>query len=273
MAILRRLWLALAAVVLLYPIAIMISGSFQSMSMMMFMPPKLLPLPATLKNYADLFMGLDVLPWIKNTLIVVFGNIVGAVVVASFAGYGFSVYRFKGRKAAMMFLLALVVIPNDVIIIPTFMILRVVRLLNNPMGVILPRIISVMGLLLFKAYIDQIAVELIDAGRIDGAGEWRIMLQLILPQCTPIMGFMAIVHGVMGFSDFFMQLLVLQRASARTFIVGMIMHVRALDTNMHINEISVAMAVGTILFVPMLILFLSTNKLFMKGLSMSGVRG
>jgi len=268
-ALIRNIALILILVLLLFPLYIMVSGSFQPLKFLLTMPPRILPVDLTLDNYIQLLTGTEVLRWTMNTLIICSGIALGAMIIASMAGYGFSVYRFRGRAFGLAFLVSLIVLPSQVLVVPTFVMLRKLGISNGFIAAIFPKVLSVMGIILFKNYIDKIPRGVIESGRIAGAGEWRIMWGLVLPQCRPIFGVIALFYGIAGWQDFLWQLLTMRRN--QTLIVGLILHLRALMISS--NGVGMMLAVGTIMFVPMFLIYLATSRFFISQLSLAGVRG
>ena len=267
--IVRTVILGVVLVALLLPLYIMVVGSFEPLKILLVMPPQLIPFDLTLENYQLLLQDTEVMKWTLNTLIVCLGIACGARFVAATAGYGFAVYRFKGRRLALTFLISLIVLPGEVLLVPTFVMLRKIGIANGFAAAILPKVLSVMGIAMFKNYIDKIPRGVIESGRIAGASEWRIMWQLVLPQCKPMFGMIALFYGIAGWSDFIWQLLTMRKH--KTLIVGLILHMRNLT--IIYNGVGMMLAVGTILFIPMLLIFLATNRMFLEKLSLAGVRG
>lgn len=265
----RRALLLVALAALCAPLVFMIAGSFQPLRYAYVMPPRLVP--ETLDNYRVLLVGTPIGRWTTNTLIVVVLTVAGSVAMSAAGGYGFAVYRFRGRAALKTFLLVMIMIPGEVLVIPTFVMLRVTNLTNTYAAAVLPRMLSVLGVMLFDAYIRQIPRELVEAGRIAGAGELRIMTRLILPQCAPIAATIALFYGLGAAQDFLWQLITLSRSSNRTLIVGLVLQMRALIN--HTNAVGVSLAVGTIMFVPIAIIYALTARWFVRGLSLEGVKG
>lgn len=265
----RAIVLAAVAVLLIFPLYIMVTGSVQPYKMLLTMPPRLIPAGVTVENYGLLLEKADI-RWIGNTLIVVCGTALLSVAISSMAGYGFSVYTFRGRGVLMALLLAFIIIPEQVLVIPQYLVVRWLRLTNTLTGAILPRSLSVMGVFLFSNYIRHIPRELVEAGRIDGAGEWRIMLRLVFPMCKPVIGVVLLLYGIQAFGDFLWQMLVLQRKGLRTLLVGLMIEARNIAIS-H-NDIGVMLAVGTIIFIPLLLVYISTARLFHQGLTLEGLR-
>ena len=268
MSIIRNAVIIAVLVVLLLPVWFMLSGSFQPLKFIMVMPPRLIPWDLTLDNYTQLLEGIPIWLWIRNTLIVSIGIASTALILSVTAGYGFSAYRFKGRKIAMLFLLSLIMIPGQLLVIPIFVMLRKVGLSNTFFAGIAPRSLTVMGKFLMKNYMDRIPKSVIESGRIDGARELRILGKLILPQCKPVIGVIALFYSMIGVQDFLWQLLTMRKN--KTFIVGLIIHLRQLEITY--NSVGMALAVGTLVFVPLFLIYLSTNRLFIHGLTMAGMR-
>lgn len=266
-----RVVLIIVAVLLIFPVYLMITGSVQPLRITLTMPPRLIPWQVTWENYALLLDGAKVVRWIGNTLIVVCGTSSLAISLSFTGGYALSVYTVKRRRLIETMLLSLMILPMETLTIPLYVVVRHMGLSGSIGGAVIPRSLSILGIFLCRNYIAKIPRELIEAGRADGAGELHIMLRLIMPICAPVLGVVALLYGVQGFGDFLWQLLVLNKADSRTLIVGLMLQVRNIMID-H-NEVGVLMAMGTILFVPVLAVYAATSRMFAQGLSLEGVRG
>lgn len=266
----RRIIVIVMSLIVIWPLWWMVTGSFQPIKFLMSVPPKLLPVDISLKNYIDVIDLRYISRYIFNTLIVVAGTISMAVIVNMSAGYAFAIYRFKGRKAIFWFLISLIVLPQEILIIPQYVVMAKLHLVGTHAAVILHNALIVTGVFFAKNFIQKIPREMIESGRLDGAGEIRIMRQLVLPLCGPVIGVIALISGVAAFGNFLWQLLVLQRQSVRTLVVGLILRTRI--PNISLNPIGMELAAGTLLFIPVLLVYIFTRKYFTQGLSSVGMR-
>jgi len=186
--------LGLGALITSFPFVWMVTSSLKPLSESRLIPPSLLPQDPTLDSYVRLFTELDFTRYLVNTLIVVAISFMGMFLIAM-AGYGFAKFRFRGRNVMFLLVLATMMIPVQVTMIPTFLILNSVHLTNTLLGVALPTLVSGFTLFLARQFMTTIPDEILEAARIEGAGEARILLSIVMPMSRPILA----VIGVLTF--------------------------------------------------------------------------
>jgi multiple sugar transport system permease protein len=269
----RRFPLYLFLALMLIPFWLLISVSFRTGYEPIKIPRDLVP-AGSLVNYQRIISEGDLSRWAVNTLIVALGTVAGTVGTSALAGYAFAVHRFAGRNAALVVLSLLMVVPHIVTVIPVFVMFRTLGIATGPVAAILPSTLSVVGVFFFKAHIELIPREIIESARIDGAGEFRVMWKVIFPQCLPVAGFIALTTGIGSLNDFLWQLLTMRKAP--TIIVGLVQVVQNLRSTVAeggaFKGPGLPAAVGVFIFVPSLMIYLATNRLFTYGLSTGGMR-
>jgi len=270
--------------ILLMPLYLMLIGSFQEINGLMKWPPNLIPVQTTLKNYEALFTdneysihkGIDkaVMPkWAVNTIVILIVKVFLVISIALMAGYAFSVYIFKFKKPLFIFFIFGIVMP-PVFLIPSYITVNFLGLVDSKWGVILPAAFSAMAVYLFKNFIDTIPRSFIDSARIDGAGETSILTKIILPLCKPPIGVITILVSLGTLSDYIWSLLILRSYENQTFTVGIITLIEfGLETDWVVNPIGMSFAGGIILVLPMLLIFSFSQKYFMTGAITGRIKG
>jgi multiple sugar transport system permease protein len=264
------LWAALVALAAatLAPLVWMVSASLMPTGEASSLPPRLLPSAVTLAHYRDLFIRLDLGRTALNSLLLASAVTLASVVLNSMAGYAFAKLRFAGRARLFRMLTAALVIPAQVAMLPLFLLLRAVGLVNTYWGVILPSMVSIFGIFLVRQYALSIPDELIEAARIDGAGELTIFRRLVLPICRPILVTLAVFTFLATWNDFLWPLIVLTDQSMYTLPVAL-----ANLQGEHQQDIELMMAGAVLTMLPVLLLFLALQRYYLEGIMMGSTKG
>lgn len=259
--------LALGAFATLLPLLWMVSGSLMRSAESNSLPLHFLPREPTLDQYRTLFLRLQLGVCFVNSTLLACAVTAGSLWLNSMAGYAFAKLRFRGRARLFGFLLAAMVIPGQVAMLPLFLLLRTAHLIDTYWGVILPGLASIFGIFLVRQYALSIPDELLDAARVDGASEPQIYRSIVLPLCRPILVTLAIFTFLGTWNDFFWPLVVLTDKSRWTLPVALanLMGEHAVDT-----ELMMAGAVLTVL--PVLLLFLVLQRQYIEGITLGGVK-
>jgi multiple sugar transport system permease protein len=250
------------------PLAWMVSASFMPTGAATTYPPPLLPHPATLDQYRQLFTRLDVARDLRNSIIVSGLITISSVVINSMAGYAFAKLHFAGRERVFNLLLLGLFIPPQVAMLPLFILMREAHLVNSFAGVILPSMATVFGIFLVRQYMLGIPDELLDAARVDGASEWRIYWSVVLPLATPVLVTLAIFVFMSAWNDFMWPLIVLTDNAKYTLPVGL-----ANLSGEHVQDTELMMAASVITLMPVLLLFLSLQRYYIRGITSGAVKG
>lgn len=231
-------------------------------------PPPLWPHTPTLEHYRALFDRLAVGRYALNSLVLAASVTVLSVLVNAAAGYAFARLPFAGRDALFRTLLAAMVIPGQVAMLPLFLLLKHLGLINTYAGVIVPGLASIFGVFLVRQYALSLPQSLLDAARLDGAGELCIFWSLVLPLCRPILITLAVFTFLGSWNDFLWPLIVLSDSRLHTLPVALanLMGEHAVDT-----ELMIAGAALTVL--PVIVLFLAVQRYYIGGLMQGGVKG
>ncbi len=260
--------LLLLALVSLAPLLWMVSVSFMPAGEASRFPPPLLPSGATLANYRELFARTGMAHNFANSLIVSGAITLGSLLFNTMAGYAFAKLRFTGRDRIFRWLLAALVIPAQVAMLPLFLLMKQLGLVNSFGGVIVPALATVFGIFLVRQYARSIPDELLEAARIDGASELRIFFQVVLPMLKPVLVTLAIFTFMAAWNDFMWPLIVLTDQAHYTLPVAL-----ASLSREHIMDVEMMMAGAVITVLPVLLLFLLLQRYYLQGLLLGSVKG
>ncbi|MBS7456156.1 carbohydrate ABC transporter permease [Coralloluteibacterium stylophorae] len=266
-ALINGLLAGLAAIALA-PLLWMVSVSFMAQGEASQFPPPLLPQAPTLDNYTELFARAGMGRYLFNSLLVS-----GAITLISLAfnlmaGYAFAKLRFAGREGLFKTMLGALVIPAQVTMLPLFLMMKGLGLVNTYGGVIVPMLATVFGIFLVRQYARSIPDELLEAARIDGAGEFRIFGQIVLPVLKPILVTLAIFTFMAAWNDFMWPLIVLTDQENYTLPVAL-----AALSREHVQDSEMMMAGAVVTVLPVLALFLLLQRHYIEGLLLGSVKG
>jgi multiple sugar transport system permease protein len=251
------------------PLYWMFVGSLQDTSSQASFQPTWWPEQPTLSSYERFFNKTNVWQWTLNSIIVSSVITITNVVFASLAGYAFAKLRFPGQKTIFWTLLATMMIPAQVTLIPLYILMiNVFKLGDTYAAVILPSIVSVSNIFLMKQYMSTLPSSLIDAARIDACSEFGIFRKVILPMCKPGIAVLSIFTFVANWNDFFWPFLVTQSDSMRTLQVGLATFKFAETT-----DFTGMMAGATVAALPMIVLFFALQRYFLQGITIGAVKG
>jgi multiple sugar transport system permease protein len=259
--------LILIAGVALAPLVWMLSASFMPSGQASSFPPPFLPRQLTWEHYTSLFTRLNLARYLFNSAFLSVSVTVISLLVNSMAGYAFAKYRFKARDSMLKFLITSMVIPAQVTMLPLFLMLNKMGFINTYMGVIIPGMASIFGIFLIRQYALSIPDSLIEAARIDGAGDFRIYWSLILPLCKPILITLAIFTFMGTWNDFLWPLIVMTDDSMYTLPVAI-----ANLSGEHVQDTELMMAGSVITIAPVLILFAVVQKYYISGIMAGGLK-
>ena len=260
--------LAAFALLALAPLAWMVSVSFMPMGEASGFPPPLLPSAVTLDNYRELFSRTGIGRAFANSLAVSLGITLGSLAINTAAGYAFAKLRFRGRDRLFQALLAALVVPAQVAMLPLFLLMKQLGLVNTLGGVVVPALAGVFGIFLVRQYARSIPDALLEAARIDGAGELRIFVQVVLPMLKPVLVTLAIFSFMAAWNDFMWPLIVLADQGQYTLPVAL-----AALSREHIMDVEMMMAGAVVTVLPVLLLFLALQRWYMQGLLLGSVKG
>jgi multiple sugar transport system permease protein len=267
-SILLHLGLLIGAALAAFPLLWMVSASLMPQGEASTFPPPLLPSAVTLSHYADLFARAEMGRYLFNSFLLATTVTLLSLLVNSLAGYAFAKLRFRGREKLFQTLLAALVIPAQVAMLPLFLQMRALGLVNTYGAVIVPGLASIFGIFLIRQFALSIPDSLLEAARIDGASELRIYWSVALPLMKPILVTLAIFTFMGVWNDFMWPLIVLTDDSMYTLPVALATLARE---RVQDNELMMAGAVVTVL--PVLVVFLALQKHYIQGIMMGSIKG
>ena len=260
--------LVLGALGALLPMLWMVSASLMPTGEASTYPPRLFPRAVTLEHYAALFTRLNLGRYLLNSALIAVTVTLISLVVNSMAGYAFAKLRFRARERLFRVLAAGLVLPVQVAMLPLFLLLKQLGLINSYWGVIIPGLASIFGIFLIRQYATSIPDDLLDAARIDGAGELRIYWTVVLPTIVPILATLAIWTFLSTWNDFMWPLIVLSDEAKFTLPVAL-----ANLSGEHVQDTELMMAGSVLTVLPVLVVFLFLQRYYVQGIMVGSVKG
>jgi len=252
----------------LFPLLWMLSASFMSSGEATTFPPHLIPHAPTFAQYRALFARLNIGRAFLSSAIIAFTVTVSSVLFGSMAGYAFAKLRFGGRERMFGFLLTAIIVPPQVGMLPLFLLMKKLHLVNTYWGVIIPSMVTVFGIFLIRQFMLSVPQELLEAARIDGAGEFRIYWSVVMPLARPILATLATFMFMSTWNDFMWPLIILSNQSHHTLPVAL-----ANLLGEHVLDVELMMAGAVITVLPVLIVFLVLQRYYIAGLMTGSVKG
>lgn len=252
------------------PLGYMFSLSLQTMTQII-QRGGLIPSPLTFEAYIAAFTRMPFALYLKNTLVITSTVLVGTFISNCLGAYGFARFRFPGRETIFTILLSTLMLPGVVRLIPTFILFQQLGWVNTFLPLIVPSFFgSPFYVFLLRQFFRQIPEDLFDAAKIDGAGELRILSQIVLPSAQPALASMLIFSAQGSWNDFMGPLIYLKDASLRTLALGLYAFRSEPQGIPSWNNL---MAIAVFMTVPVLIVFALFQRYFIQGLALSGVKG
>ena len=252
----------------LAPLFWMVSASFMPTGQANTFPPPFLPRQVTFEHYLSLFTRLNLARYLFNSAFLAVSVTLISLVINSMAGYAFAKYRFRGRDGLFKLLIASLVIPAQVTMLPLFLMLNKMGVINSYVGVIIPGMASIFGIFLIRQFAMSVPDSLIEAARIDGAGDFRIYWSLILPLCKPVLITLAVFTFMGTWNDFLWPLIVMTDDSMYTLPVAL-----ANLSLEHVQDTELMMAGAVVTVLPVMVVFLVLQRYYVAGITAGGLKG
>lgn len=273
--VLRYLFLALITVILLGPLILAFLGSFKTNAEVLAWPPRFFPTEWRWENYVDVWNnvksaeGFPLLPrWIFNSVFLAAVHVVLQLFFCSLAAYAFARLRFKGRDIIFAFMLATMMIPGMVLLIPKYLIINSLGWVNEYWAIIVPGAVGAFGIFMLTQFLKSIPRDLEEAAMIDGAGIFTTYWRIILPLAKPALAALAIIEFQGAWNDFLNALVMLNTPEMFTIPVGL----RFLKGT-YISFFNIILAGSMFNTIPVLIIFAFFSRYFIQGVTYSGVKG
>jgi len=260
--------LVLGAVLALLPMVWMVSASLMPSGEASTYPPHFFPSQLTFSHYSDLFTRLSIGKYLLNSAFVSFVVTFASLAINAMAGYAFAKLRFRGRDRLFKVLSTGLVLPVQVAMLPLFLLMKNLHLINTYWGVIIPGMASIFGIFLIRQYALSIPDDMLDAARIDGASELRIYWSVVVPGILPILATLAIWTFLATWNDFMWPLIVLSDESHYTLPVAL-----ANLAGEHVQDTELMMAGSVLTVIPVLVVFLFLQRYYIQGVMAGSVKG
>ena len=260
--------LVLVALVFLVPFAWLVSMSLKPESQVFATSVIWIPHPVMWSNYAGALNEFPFLRYFTNTMIICIFVVIGSTASSAFIAYGFSRVQWPGREVLFVVVLATLILPYQVTLIPQFLLFRGLGWVNTYLPLIIPSFFgNAFFIFLFRQFYLGLPAELSDAARIDGCNDLRIFAQIILPLSRPVLATAAIFSFIGAWSDFLGPLIYLNDANKYTLSIGV---QQVIGQAPHWTQL---MAIGVVMTLPILVLFFFVQRTFIEGISFSGIKG
>jgi multiple sugar transport system permease protein len=261
-------FLAPVAFLFLLPFIQMFMASVSPAAELVSFPPPFFPSRIDFTGFISLFANTDVVIWLRNTTIVSVVAIVSHLVLCSLAGYGFARLQFRGRTFGIIAILGTIMIPTQLLMIPTYILFAKVGLIDALGAAIVPWLASAFGIFLMRQFFLSLPKELEEAGMIDGANRWQVFLLIILPLARPALATLAIFTLLSSWNDLVWPLIAINNPDAFTLQLGI-----ANFQGTRRTQWSLLMAANVVATLPLIIFFLFAQKQFVQTMTLSGLRG
>ena len=259
--------LAAATVFAAAPLAWMVSASFMHAGDATVVPPRFLPSDPTIEHYVSLFTRLDMARHFLNSAFVTTLATVLSVTINSMAGYAFAKLPFGARDRTFRGLTLALVVPAQVGMLPLFLLLRELGLVNTFAGVLVPYLASVFGIFLIRQYALSVPDDLLDAARLDGAGEARVFAMIVVPLIRPILTTLAMFTFLNAWNDFLWPLVILSDSEKHTLPVAL-----ASLSGEHVQDTELMMAGAVVTVLPAIVVFLIFQRTYVRGILAGSVK-
>jgi len=260
------LWAGL--VVMATPFAWMILGSFKTTRELRQRPPTWIPEEPTLQNYRDLFDRLDFPRYFLNSTVAALAVTAGNLLFCSMLGYALVKLDFPGKRALTAVMLATLMIPAFVTFMPLFVLVSNMNLTNSRAGLILPFLAGAFGAFLMRQFMFSIPDELLDAARVDGAGEYRIFFRIVLPLCGPALATLGVLTFLTNWNSFLWPLVVASTEDMYTLPVALALF----SIGQQESNVALQMAGAVVVVLPIVILFFAMQRYVIRGVATTGLK-
>ncbi len=262
-----HLFLLPVAVVMLAPLVWMLITSIELPSEANRFPPALIPSSFHWQNYVNALQAAPFVRFFLNTAIVSASSVVGNVIFCSLAGYAFARIRFFGRDVLFVVMLATLMVPFQVVLVPTFLIVRQLGLVDTLGALIAPNLVTPFGIFMLRQFFRTLPIELEEAARIDGASRLGILFKIVLPLSIPALVTLAVITLLWSWNDFLWPLIVISSPEQNTLQLGLSNFQGA-----HVTEWTLLMAGSVMSQLPILALFFAAQRYFIQSVAFTGIK-
>ena len=261
------IFLTIFSLIMMYPMAWMLVTSFKTNADIRANRTKFLPTEWTLEGYRTAFAKAPIGQWFLNSMLVVICITVAVIFTSTLIGFVFAKYEFKGKKVLFVILLATMMVPPQVTMIPRYLMIQEMHLFNTIGALIVPGLVSAFSIYMARQFIAYLPDSICEAAKMDGAGPFRIYWSIVLPNIKPAIGSIGIFTAMMNWNDYLNPLLMLNDMEKMTLPLGLVIF----DTQ-RVSDMSATMAAASMMMMPMIIIFVLFQKQFIKGMTLSGIK-
>lgn len=259
------------ALLILFPFIWMVFCSFKPLNEIYEFPPRILSGNMSLNNYKEVLFEQDpsFLVYLKNTVITTVLSVLGTVITSSMAGYAFAKMKFKFRDQLFLLYLVTMMVPFQVLMVPQFILFKAMGIFNTLWALILPRLFTPLGTFLMRQYFLDVPNEIIEAGKMEGLGEFGIFARLVLPIAKPAVSTVVILNFVWRWNDYEAPLIFLTDNKLYTLTVGLTNFIDEAG----FSQDNLIMAAATVALIPIVLVFICGQRYFIEGLTSGSVKG
>jgi len=261
--------LTLGLLFTLLPFLMMIASSFKTNVEVLRVPPTFLPETPTLDNYRTIFNDpkLPLLRFYLNSAFVAVFNVTSTLFTSSLIGYMFAKFQFPGKRILFGWFLTLMMIPSHITMIPSYLILSKLGLINSLWGLVIFSAVDAFGIFMIRQFCETLPNELLDAARIDGASEWQIFIRIVLPQLSAPLATLGILGFMGNWNAYLWPMIVLQKIEVRTLPIILTWY-----NSTHTGQGALVMAATVLIMVPILLVFVNFQRWIVKGFTTTGFK-
>jgi len=256
-----------ASIVIVIPYVWMLSNSFKTSIETLTDPMHIIPQEFTLDGYIKVLTKSPFFKWLGNSIFITCTNTLVILFTSTLVGYVFARFRFRSKDFLFAMLMFTMMVPAQVTMITTFIIIDDIGLYDSVWALIIPSFVNVFGIYLCKQYCEEIPRELIESARIDGAGDFMIYWKIVIPQIKPAIGALAIFTFMEYWNDYLNPLIYLSSTEKMTLPLAL-----SYFSTQHSTDLSATMAASALIMIPAAVVFIIFQKQFIKGLSMTGMK-
>lgn len=260
--------LTIVLVMVIAPFIWMVLGSFKTQGELLQNPPTWWPEKVTLDNYTQLFSRLNFKQYFFNSTVVAVAVTAGNLIFCSMLGYALALLDFKGKKALFTVVMTTLMIPGVVTFVPLFVLISKLGMVSTYPALILPFLAAPMGVFLMRQFIAGIPDSLIEAARIDGAGELRTFLRIVMPLCGPPLATLGILTFLGSWNNFLWPLVVAQSEEMYTLPVALSLY----STGQNATDYGLLLAGSVLVITPIILLFVALQRYFIQGVAATGIK-
>jgi multiple sugar transport system permease protein len=261
--------LSLGLIFTLLPFLMMIFSSFKTNTEVLQVPPTFLPKNPTLQNYITIFNDprLPLLRFYANSAFVAVFNVTATLFTSALIGYMFAKFEFRGKRILFGWFLTMMMIPSHITMIPSYLILAKLGLINSLWGLVIFSAVDAFGIFMLRQFCETLPNELLDAGRIDGASEWQIFMRIVLPQLTAPLATLGILGFMANWNAYLWPMIVLQKIEVRTLPI-----ILTWFNSTHTGQGGLVMAATVLITVPILLVLVYFQRWIVKGFVTTGFK-